>query len=107
MRTIHTSAPWLMNTTKRFINNKGLAITDNKNRLICEVSHDLTQLTIEEYQANATLIAKAPNLLSENIENLEFLEWVATQDLNLWSDKIQLLYERISKTKEVIRKATE
>ena len=60
----HTKAPWLMNTTKEFIENKGLAIVDDKDRLICEVSHDLSQLSFKEYEANAKLIAAAPDLLA-------------------------------------------
>ena len=59
----HTKAPWLMNTTKRFMDNKGLAITDSDSILICEVSHDLSQLSIREYEANAKLIVAAPDLL--------------------------------------------
>jgi len=63
MKTEFTKGKWFMNTTHKFIDNKGLAITDSKNRLICEVSHDLTELTLGEYQANAKLIAAAPDLL--------------------------------------------
>jgi hypothetical protein len=62
MESKYTKGTWFMNTTKKFIDNKGLAITDEKNRLICEVSHDLSELSLKEYEANAKLIAAAPEL---------------------------------------------
>lgn len=59
----YTSGPWFMNTTKKFIDNKGLAITDQQDRLICEVSHDMAVLQMDEYKNNAKLIAAAPEML--------------------------------------------
>lgn len=52
------------------------------------------------------LIAAAPEGLRSNINNLEFLEWIAKQDFNLWSDKRERLYELIASTKDCINKAT-
>lgn len=57
------------------------------------------------------LIAAAPELLEEHKENLKFIEFVCDKissgEIKLWSDKMQLAYERLSKTTEVIKKATE
>lgn len=65
MFTKHTSGPWLLNTTKKFIDRlpNMLCVTDEKNRIICGVSHDLTEVSIDEYTGNASLIAAAPDLL--------------------------------------------
>ena len=70
----HTKEPWLMNTTKKFINNKGLAITNQESKLICEVSHDLSQLSLEEYEANAKLIAAAPEMFEILKEMTNYLQ---------------------------------
>lgn len=63
----------------------------------------------EESKANAKLIGEAKNLYHNEVENLEFLKWVASKatDFNMWSDKVQLLHERIAKTEKALKKATE
>lgn len=92
----HTKAPWLMNTTKRFMDNKGLAITDSDSILICEVSHDLGQLSLKEYEANAKLIVAAPEMLE------------AMQEFVDRCDKREVRSVRTyAKFKEIIKKATE
>ena len=68
----HTKGIWYMNTTKKFMSNKGLAITDINDRLICEVSHNLTELSLIEYEANAKLIASSPKLLKALIKLYSF-----------------------------------
>lgn len=62
-----TPGEWLMNTTKKFVGEpKGLCITGENDKLICIVSHDISVLSIDEYVANAELIASAPQLKEEN-----------------------------------------
>jgi len=58
---------------------------------------------------DAKIIAAAPDLLNENIENLKFLEWLSTKtrEYSMWSDKVQELYQRIESTRKAIKKATE
>ncbi len=63
MKTKHTQGKWFMNTTKKFMDGDGLAITGEKGTLIARVSHDLTDKTIDEYAANAELIQNAPEML--------------------------------------------
>ena len=60
-------------------------------------------------EANAKLAAAAPELLENEVENLDFLRWVSTQlrDFNMMSDKRELLYKRIAATEAAIKKATE
>lgn len=99
----HTKAPWLMNTTKRFMDNKGLAITDSDSILICEVSHNLAELSISEYKANAKLITTAPDLL-EMLNSLVLSitahpDYVSGEEGDEWHDLISL-------SDEVIKKAT-
>jgi len=64
-KTMFTPGPWLLNTTKKFIERlpNMLCVTDQKDRVICGVSHDLTEVSIDEYTANACLIQAAPDLL--------------------------------------------
>lgn len=56
---------------------------------------------------DAHLIAAAPDLLRANKENLEFLEWVASQsrEFNMWSDKVHTLWCLITQTRDAINKA--
>lgn len=98
METKFTPAPWLMNVTKEFINNKGLAITNDQNSLICEVSHQLTDFTLNEYVANAKLICAAPDLLEALLEYKRLYE--AIQPTGGW----QGVYEMGD---YAIKKATE
>lgn len=107
MNTKHTPAPWLLNVKNKFCNGNFLFITDINDKVICKVSHDLTEVHIDEYLSNAKLISAAPELLEEEFKNLEFLKWVATKarEFNMWSDKVQELNERISKTESAIKKA--
>ena len=100
----HTKAPWFMNTTKRFMDNKGLAITDEKNRLICEVSHDLAELTLTEYKANAKLILAAPDLL-RNLNSLLLSVmahpyYVSGEEGDEWHDITSICEETIKKATE-------
>jgi len=59
----HTPATWIMNVKDKFCYEDWLYITDDKDRVICKVSHNLVELHVEEYAANAKLIAAAPELL--------------------------------------------
>jgi hypothetical protein len=52
-----------MNVKDKFSYEDWLYITDDKDRVICKVSHNLVELHVEEYAANAKLIAAAPELL--------------------------------------------
>jgi len=63
----------------------------------------------DEALANAKLISAALDMLEENLKNLEFLRFIESKlkDFNMWSDKVQLLYERISNTENSIKKAIE
>jgi hypothetical protein len=65
---MYTKGEWITNITKKFIEHNGLCITDNNDVLICEVSHDLTDKTCEEYVGNAKLISAAPELLEALID---------------------------------------
>jgi hypothetical protein len=102
MKTKHTKGPWLMNITKKFMTNKGLAITDTKDKLICEVSHDLSQLSIGEYETNAKLIAVAPELLETLIGTMNALSRMIDK---YNPDSIEA--EWIGNANEIIKKATE
>lgn len=109
MKTKHTPSPWLMNVTKKYIDNKGLAITDSKGRLVCEVMHDLTQLDIVEYEANAKLIVAAPDLfeaLNDLLSITKDSEGVCGYHKNgnvaEWNE-----FSEVSKAIEAIKKATE
>ena len=102
MNTKHTPAPWTVNPkAKTNIRHGNLTIAN------CSSTHDGSRE--EEEIANAKLIAAAPDLLEEEIKNLEFLKWVASKarEFNMWSDKVQELHERISKTEAAIKKTTE
>ena len=102
MNTKHTPAPWTVNPkAKTNIRHGNLTIAN------CSSTHDGSRE--EEEIANAKLIAAAPDLLDEEIKNLEFLKWVASKarEFNMWSDKVQELHERISKTEAAIKKTTE
>lgn len=57
-----TKGGWYMNVTKAFVNNKGLAITDENNKLICEINHDSLDMPYKEYEANAKIIVCAPEM---------------------------------------------
>lgn len=95
---LHTQGNWTMNVTEKFMNNEGLAITDLKGKLICNVSHDLTELKLNEYVANAKLIRAAPELL----EALRFI--IDRCDQNL--DVMMIQIDEYKKAKEAINKAT-
>lgn len=100
MNTKHTPGPWTVNPkAKTNIRHGNLTIAN------CSSTHDGSRA--EEEIANAKLIAAAPDLLEEEIKNLEFLKWVASKarEFNMWSDKVQELHERISKTEAAIKKA--
>jgi hypothetical protein len=100
MNTKHTPAPWTVNPkAKTNIRHGNLTIAN------CSSTHDGSRE--EEEIANAKLIAAAPDLLEEEIKNLEFLKWVASKarEFNMWSDKVQELHERISKTEAAIKKS--
>lgn len=102
MNTKHTPAPWEINPkATRNVRQGNITIAN------CSSSQDGSRE--EEEIANAKLIAAAPELLEEEIKNLEFLKWIAgkARDFNMWSDKVQELHERISKTELAIKKATE
>ena len=107
MNTKHTPAPWqsVLGLIEKEINVK-----DSKpirGKTIASVKY--FGHTEEEHIANCKVIAAAPELLEEEIKNLEFLKWIAgkARDFNMWSDKVQELHERISKTELAIKKATE
>ena len=81
---------------------------------ICEINHYRRnggkgdEQPEDEAEANAKLIASAPKLLENEIKNLDLLEWFLSKsrEFNMWSDKIQVLQNRISETKLVITNAT-
>ncbi len=75
----------------------------------CKIANGISGWTPEEADANGQLMVTAPNMYHNEVENLEFLRWVASKarDFNMWSDKVQLLHERIAKTENILKKATE
>ncbi len=108
-----TPAPWVLCTSSNEYSDTWFAYSDKQGKLF-EVSAGLytgvdEQSSYEEAEANAKLIAAAPELFENEVKNLEFLEWLATKasEFNMWSDKVQQLRERISLTKAAIKKATE
>lgn len=60
----------------------------------------------EEIASKVRAMAKTPEMIKELKENLKFLEWIEEQRFSMWSDKMQLLYQRIEDTKRLIQKAT-
>lgn len=65
MEKKHTPGPWVMNIKDKFVELKnGLAITDLNDLLVCTVSHNLEEISMREYLANASLITAAPALLA-------------------------------------------
>ena len=50
--------------------------------------------------------ATTSELLESEIENLEFLKWIASKsrEFNMWSDKVELLHKRIANTEAAIKK---
>lgn len=98
MKTKHTHGVWVSSGYRVDVD-----VADGLSG-ICEMSDWMSD---EEMEANAKLIAAAPELLEAEIQNLEFLKWLATKSMefNMWSDKVQLLYERIAKTESAIKKA--
>ena len=70
----YTPRPWLMNVKIKFLDSDGLVLTDGTDKIVCTVSHDLTQVTVDEYTANAELIAAAPELYEENARLREQVE---------------------------------
>ena len=106
MNTKHTPAPWLMNVKDKFCNGDFLFITDINDRVICKVSHDLTEVNIDEYSANAKVIAAAPELL-EALQNLlknynSCCELLAEANGMKWTENNVSI-----KAKQAIKKATE
>jgi hypothetical protein len=98
--TKHTPGPWFISSNSNYVRAGG--------------RHGWNIAFIEDQEpykeANAKLIAAAPDEHNENVENLKFLEWLATQkDIIslMWSDKKELFYKRIAGTKAAIKKATE
>ena len=71
---------------------------------ICEMSDWMDE---SEMEANAKLIAAAPEMLENELKNLKFLRYVESKsrDFNMWSDKLEILYERIAATEAAIKKA--
>lgn len=97
----HTPGPWLKNITKRFIEMDGLAITDSKSRLICTVSHNLAEIGLDEYVANANVVYAAPDLL----EALEELRTVYLFNQSKTQAKNNHINETLLKVDAAIKKA--
>lgn len=78
---------------------------------VMQMSDEFNSQLLHAMERYAEQYAKEQNaeLLEEEIKNLEFLKWVASKarEFNMWSDKVQELHERISKTESTITKATE
>jgi len=60
----------------------------------------------QEIIANAKLVAAAPELLEAAILAIQFINYIQAQNMSLWSDKLQLMYEAQEKLQEGIQKAT-
>lgn len=101
MTTKHTSCPW-----------EAIVYDGAFDQPLITSGHGtigrLHGLEDRQHEANAKLIAAAPELLESEIKNLEFLRWITTQlsSFNMYSDKRELLYQRIAATEEAIKKAT-
>lgn len=96
----HTPGPWrITNYGEKFIHIEG-----GMNG-ICRIPHE--GKSIEENEANARLIASAPDLLIERDRlkavNAELLEALKEADIDLNSNQIETARKRI---KEAIAKAT-
>mgnify|MGYP000361310761 CR=1 FL=1 len=102
MKTNHTQGPWQHVDLDYIKSKSGVIVTSLK----CDIS-----LSMNEVNANAKLIAAAPELLIENEENHKFLSWLAQEvssgRIDFWSDKRQLVYERLASTGRATKKATE
>lgn len=101
----HTRGEWVVNPP--FKNDNKIFISNGEN-VIAYMAHNPSVNIDEEAEANAKLIASAPKLLENEIKNLDLLEWFLSKsrEFNMWSDKIQVLQNRISETKLVITNAT-
>lgn len=62
---------------------------------------------VEKAEANAKLIAAAPDLLEATELAKQFIDYAKQAGLKLWSDKMQLMYETSAKLDNAIKKALE
>ena len=107
MKTIHTPGPWLL--VEQGDANEYAVLTPDKKEWVIAFRLNPGRPIYAQEKANAKLIAAAPEMLESEIKNLEFLRWITTQlsSFNMYSDKRELLYQRIAATEEAIKKATE
>jgi len=91
---------------KRAVRSKGGIICELLKPFHYQGQEERYEHELEEVKANQKLIECAPELLEELSETLKFLNWIEEQKFSMWSDKQQSMYERISKAKQLISKAT-
>ena len=117
METKFTKGEWLIDCTDDSIElyPNHLPIVNGVGNIICLIGHDLLDFNVDEYAANAKLIASAPNLLKSLVclvkENHNLINYVVDQGYIDWEDKtidgikdmdlaIKMAYDAIKKTTE-------
>lgn len=73
----------------------------------CKIANRISGWTLEEVEANAKLMAAAPDMMQGLAIAKEFLDFAKSANLNLWSDKMQLMYQASAKIDSAFKKATE
>lgn len=104
MENLHTPGPWKVVRTEQHPQNENEAVTFIQTPKLCyDLSFVKGILTQEEHEANARLIAAAPELL----EACQLLsdELIKSKSMTE-SDKIRGAYNAINKASKAIQKAT-
>ncbi len=104
METKHTTGQWCTNSTKKFMDGDGLAITSPSGVLIARVSHDLTDKTIDEYAANAILISSAPTMLQALVKIRETI--FLNHEMNRLAQSSKSWQTELDEIDEVIKQAS-
>jgi hypothetical protein len=106
----HTPGPWMaIKYKKQNVKELGFLILQNRGFDETNIATVFKAIDVSEEQieANAKLIAAAPELLEALCANAKILEWVISQKYSMWSAQTQGLHDALAKTNSVIKKATE
>jgi len=116
MKTEHTEGEWMANLTQDDRDDPGFEIYDKENKnFICYfdppriVLSTRNQMTKEEIEANAKLIAAAPDSHNANLLSLEVLSTIESQIQNeqpISVYVIKTISDAIKANSEAIKKAT-